>query len=1104
MRMSKSERELRDGWKSDASADAFPCWSVLLCERVTHTVGPGGVGIGQRETRARWRFHAAPRNTPCTRRSDLLQLDTHPPRAANASEEQPPGLSAITDCLRIRNSGSEKAERHRTGQAKVLASLLVGQRDGGSTESLGVALNHARGEDDLVALLPHARLERLAGEDVAGEAHLDVLVRAVLAEDVLARDAKRAEAVQDGLVKATHLRKAGVNVQRVVVARQTVQRSLRIRRLLRHHLVRLARRRLVRRRRCTAVLARLLAAKAARASDEDGALALEDEVAAALVEGVHHRRYRRSLALVQHLHQLGLVHQRRARGDGLLDRQVLLAVQQHHGAEVGQPVQRDAAARHELRDHTKRGHRSEVVVLLKHKVEVLLRGTNAEVVQNHVALAVRELRVLDGLFLGLLHNLGVLGVAVVAASSALVVVILVLLLLAEVRDNVAERVARARGPRGVGLVVGDLGPLLDNLFGRRRLAVAERVAAGALPADGSNPATRDLKEARGEVLVGLAGEVADHGGNVVGLEGIDHLLGPDGGSHGGTGVGGDRVGENVVLLALDAERVGEADDAGLGSRVVGLAKVAVDADGRGGVDDTAVLLLLEDGPGGVADAVGAAEVRVEHGVPLLVRHGGERLVAQDTGIVDDDVDRAKGVDGRLDDLLAVLDRADGGSGLAARLLDLVDDSGGVLLEEVVDHHVGAELAEHVGVGTAETGTGAGDEHGLAVETDGAFALVVGLGLLGTLEELHVVGVVVGLEDDAAAALTADLGEEAGTALEDVARNLLVLGGDEVGDNGDDVVGREVLEHLGGHDGGGELTGGDGGEDVGEDVVLGALDGERLAETDHGVLGGGVVGLAEVAVDTGSRRGIDDAAELLLAHVGPCGLGTGVRAGDVDGRDLVPLLVAHRLEAVGMQKTSVVSELFLDLRAGSRPTKGRETQYARLVTQDTGVVDEDVDAAPLVDGLLDDLLAIGVRVVVGDGLAAGLLDLLDDDIGSLLVLVLGGRAEIVDEDLGAARSEEERVSVGKQHERGSIHSPLFFHLTCRAFTYARPRPLPAPVTTTTRFLNEIFPFSVEGKSDILELFAVLCCTDNETGCVGLTREQRESVMHDQEAACRRCV
>jgi len=37
------------------------------------------------------------------------------------------------------------------------------------------------------------------------------------------------------------------------------------------------------------------------------------------------------------------------------------------------------------------------------------------------------------------------------------------------------------------------------------------------------------------------------------------------------------------------------------------------------------------------------------------------------------------------------------------------------------------------------------------------------------------------------------------------------------------------------------------------------------------------------------------------------------------------------------------------------------------TQDAGVVDQDVDATPLVDGRLDDLAALEVRVIVGDRL-----------------------------------------------------------------------------------------------------------------------------------------
>jgi hypothetical protein len=53
-----------------------------------------------------------------------------------------------------------------------------------------------------------------------------------------------------------------------------------------------------------------------------------------------------------------------------------------------------------------------------------------------------------------------------------------------------------------------------------------------------------------------------------------------------------------------------------------------------------------------------------------------------------------------------------------------------------------------------------------------------------------------------------------------------------------------------------------------------------------------------------------------------------------------------------------------------------------ITQDTGVVDEDINAAEGLDGGLDDLLALGNRVVVGNGLAASGLDLVDNNIGCL--------------------------------------------------------------------------------------------------------------------------
>ncbi len=60
---------------------------------------------------------------------------------------------------------------------------------------------------------------------------------------------------------------------------------------------------------------------------------------------------------------------------------------------------------------------------------------------------------------------------------------------------------------------------------------------------------------------------------------------------------------------------------------------------------------------------------------------------------------------------------------------------------------------------------------------------------------------------------------------------------------------------------------------------------------------------------------------------------------------------------------------------------------RLVAQDAGVVDHDVDLAERVDRALHDRRAAlggGDGVGVGDGLAAGRLDLVDDELGRALV------------------------------------------------------------------------------------------------------------------------
>ena len=81
-----------------------------------------------------------------------------------------------------------------------------------------------------------------------------------------------------------------------------------------------------------------------------------------------------------------------------------------------------------------------------------------------------------------------------------------------------------------------------------------------------------------------------------------------------------------------------------------------------------------------------------------------------------------------------------------------------------------------------------------------------------------------------------------------------------------------------------------------------------------------------------------------------------------------------------------------------------------VAEDAGDVDEDVDAAEGVDALPDHVLAaLGGRdaVVVGDGVPAGGLYLVADDIGGAVVVAgaVDADAGVVDDDAGALLREE---------------------------------------------------------------------------------------------------
>ncbi|MNL51116.1 hypothetical protein D3C87_1741880 [compost metagenome] len=81
---------------------------------------------------------------------------------------------------------------------------------------------------------------------------------------------------------------------------------------------------------------------------------------------------------------------------------------------------------------------------------------------------------------------------------------------------------------------------------------------------------------------------------------------------------------------------------------------------------------------------------------------------------------------------------------------------------------------------------------------------------------------------------------------------------------------------------------------------------------------------------------------------------------------------------------------------------------RLVTQNTGIVDHHIDPTEGIEGVLNQFVAVGDRVVVGLGGAAGLADFRHHAISrrSVGAFALGRAAEVVDQDFRALFGEQQ--------------------------------------------------------------------------------------------------
>jgi hypothetical protein len=196
----------------------------------------------------------------------------------------------------------------------------------------------------------------------------------------------------------------------------------------------------------------------------------------------------------------------------------------------------------------------------------------------------------------------------------------------------------------------------------------ETDTATALPSNLCDPTAANFENASSLLSV-LVSKISNERSDILGLEGFNHLRRHDSGSHTSTSVGSNDVDHNVVLSAFKSQSLGQSDNTKLSSRVVGLPKVSVKTDSRASVDDTTILLLEEVGPCSLDDLVCSSKVDTVDKIPVLVGHSGERLVTQNTCIVDKDIDTTKGFEGGFDNLVTILNRVVVGNSLSSSLSD---------------------------------------------------------------------------------------------------------------------------------------------------------------------------------------------------------------------------------------------------------------------------------------------------------------------------------------------------------------------------------------------------------------------------------------------------
>lgn len=153
--------------------------------------------------------------------------------------------------------------------------------------------------------------------------------------------------------------------------------------------------------------------------------------------------------------------------------------------------------------------------------------------------------------------------------------------------------------------------------------------------------------------------------------------------------------------------------------------------------------------------------------------------------------------------------------------------------------------------------------------------------------------------------------------------------------------------------------------VNKNVVLDTFPCQCPREAKDGQFGSSIVGLSEVPVDTARRCGINDTPILLLQKDGPSSFGYFVGSVEMNRHNLVPLFIGHCSE--------------------------------RFVTQDTSIVDDDVNCAEGLHTGFDDSFAILNGMLIAHSLSTSLADLCNSGVGVHNVIYNHRSAEFGEEE-----------------------------------------------------------------------------------------------------------